>query len=92
MADVNDSRLDRIEKKIDDLSEAMVSLARAEEKLISVEKNNFAHYERMNRFSEKLDNIELKAENNARTIAVIGKAFWILVPIIASAFIFQQVN
>ena len=35
MAD--ESRLDRIESKIDKLSEAMITVARAEEKLISME-------------------------------------------------------
>ena len=42
-------RLDRIEDKIDKLSDAMVSLARAEEKLIAIEKNNHSSLERMNR-------------------------------------------
>ena len=55
-------RLDRIEDKIDKLSDAMVSLARAEEKLIAIEKNNHAGIERMNRFSQKLDDIEKKVE------------------------------
>ena len=42
-------RLDRIEDKIDKLSDAMVSLARVE-KLIAIEKNNHSAVERMNRF------------------------------------------
>ena len=72
-------RLDRIEEKIDKLSDAMISLARAEEKLIAIEKNNHANYDRMNRFSVKLDNIEEIANDNARTIDVIKKTFWLLV-------------
>jgi len=72
------SRLDRIEEKIDKLSDAMISLARAEEKLIAIEKNNHANYDRMNRFSQKLDNIEDKVNDNARTIDVIKKTFWLV--------------
>lgn len=72
------SRLDRIEVKIDKLSDAMISLARAEEKLIAIEKNNHANYDRMNRFSQKLDNIEDKVNDNARTIDVIKKTFWLV--------------
>ena len=72
------SRLDRIEEKIDKLSDAMISLARAEEKLIAIEKNNHANYDRMNRFSQKLDNIEDKVNDNARTIDVIKKTFWLI--------------
>ena len=71
-------RLDRIEEKIDKLSDAMISLARAEEKLIAIEKNNHANYDRMNRFSVKLDNIEEIANDNARTIDVIKKTFWLV--------------
>ena len=73
------ARLDRIEQKIDNLSDAMVSLARAEEKLIAIEKNNHTNFERMNRFSQKLDDIERKVEENAHTVGVINKLFWILI-------------
>lgn len=69
----NQKRLDRIEEKIDKLSDAMISLARAEEKLIAIEKNNHANYDRMNKFSEKLDVIENKVEDNARTVGIINK-------------------
>jgi len=73
------ARLDRIEEKIDNLSDAMVSLARAEEKLVAIEKNNHTNFERMNRFSQKLDDIERKGEENAHTVGVINKLFWILI-------------
>jgi|TARA_Y100000389_G_C17294640_1_gene429820 tetrahydromethanopterin S-methyltransferase subunit G len=73
------ARLDRIEEKIDNLSDAMVSLARAEEKLVAIEKNNHTNFERMNRFSQKLDDIERKVEENAHTVGVINKLFWILI-------------
>ena len=71
--ETNQKRLDRIEEKIDKLSEAMISIARAEEKLIAIENNNHANYDRMNRFSAKLDAIELKVEDNARTVGIINK-------------------
>lgn len=71
--ETNQKRLDRIEEKIDKLSDAMISLARAEEKLIAIEKNNHANYDRMNKFSEKLDIIENKVEDNARTVGIINK-------------------
>jgi tetrahydromethanopterin S-methyltransferase subunit G len=72
-------RLDRIEEKIDKLSDAMISLARAEEKLIAIEKNNHANFDRMNRFSQKLDDIEDKVIDNTRTINVITKMFWLVI-------------
>jgi len=80
-------RLDRIEDKIDKLSDAMVSLARAEEKLIAIEKNNHAGIERMNRFSQKLDDIEKKVEQNAQTVGVINRLFWIVIVAAAGAIV-----
>jgi hypothetical protein len=67
------TRLDRIEDKIDKLSVAMVSIARAEEKLVNMEQKYMAQYDRMNRFSEKLDNIEDAVRANASTVMMINK-------------------
>lgn len=67
------SRLDRIEEKIDKLSDAMINLARTEEKILSMEQNNRNHFERMNRFSEKLDRVEKKVDENAHTVTIINK-------------------
>lgn len=80
-------RLDRIEDKIDKLSDAMVSLARAEEKLIAIEKNNHSGVERMNRFSQKLDDIEKKVDSNAQTVGVINRLFWIVIVAATGAII-----
>ena len=78
-------RLDRIEDKIDKLSDAMVSLARAEEKLIAIEKNNHSSVERMNRFSQKLDAIEKKVDENAHTVGIINRLFWVVIVAAAGA-------
>ena len=67
------SRLDRIEDKIDKLSLAMISIARAEEKLACMEQKYIAQYDRMNRFSEKLDTIEDAVRANASTVMMINK-------------------
>ena len=83
-------RLDRIEEKIDKLSDAMISLARAEEKLIAIEANNHANFERLNRFSAKLDDIEKKVDNNARTVAVINRLFWIVAVAMSSVVLSQH--
>ena len=90
MAETQASRLDRIEEKIDKLSDAMISLARAEEKLIAIEKNNHANFERMNRFSAKLDHIEKKVDDNAKTIQIINRLFWLGVTTIAAVLVSQH--
>ena len=76
MADTQNNRLNRIEEKIDKLSDAIISLARAEEKLIQIERTNHASYERMNRFSEKLDQLESVVTKNNQTVTIINKLFW----------------
>lgn len=83
MAD--DSRLDRIESKIDKLSEAMITVARAEEKLISMEQKYAAQYDRMNKFSEKLDELERIVTQNAATVNTINKLFWVAIIAMAGA-------
>ena len=77
-ADTNQKRLDRIEEKIDKLSDAMISLARAEEKLIAIENNHNNHFERMNKFSQKLDAIEKKVDDNARTVQIINSIVYLV--------------
>lgn len=83
----NAQRLDRIEEKIDKLSDAMISLARTEEKILSMEQNNRNHFERMNRFSEKLDNIERKVNENAHTVDIINRIAWVATATLIGAII-----
>lgn len=78
-------RLDRIEEKIDKLADAMISIARAEERLISIEQYNANQHERMNKFSSKLDALNDKVNDNSRVVSFIQKAFWILLAAIVAA-------
>ena len=73
MAETQDIRLDRIEEKLDKLTDAMVSMARAEEKINALKDDHDKMYERINRLSQKLDDIEKKVDDNARTVSLINK-------------------
>ena len=65
MAEENDQvRLDRIEQKLDKLAEALITIARFEEKMDAYNEYRLNSWERMNKFSEKLDNIEKKVDEN----------------------------
>ncbi len=83
-------RLDRIEFKIDKLSEIVISLARAEEKLIALEGDKNFLLERMIKQEERVDSIEKKVDENGITTKVINRVFWILVAVVASAYVGQQ--
>ncbi len=75
----SNTRLDRIEAKIDKLADAMVSVARAEEKLISMEQKYGAQYERLNKLSGKIDELEKVVITNSTTVNNINKLFWIVI-------------
>lgn len=78
-------RLLRIEEKIDKLSDAMIAIARTEEKLVSMEQKYSAQYDRMNRFSEKLDVIDKVVNDNAQSVYTTNKLFWIAIIAVAGA-------
>ena len=82
---MSEDRLNRIEEKIDRLSDAMIAIARTEEKLVGMEQKYSAQYERMNRFSEKLDALEKVTTENAQTVTTINKMFWIALIAVAGA-------
>jgi hypothetical protein len=86
---IDDSRLERIEKKIDILSDAMISLARAEEKLISIEKNNQSVMNRLDRQDIKIENIEKTVGDNNHTIVIVNRVFWLLMASIISVIAFK---
>lgn len=87
MTDTQAKRLDRIEEKIDKLADAMVSLARTEEKILSMEQQNHNNFERMNRFSQKLDDIEKRVTENAHTVNIINRVAWVATATVVGATI-----
>jgi len=81
--DDQNRRLDRIETKIDQLSEAMISLARAEEKLIGMEKNQHIAYDRLNRHSEKIDELDGTIKQMHTRQEVMMKFMWLITTAVA---------
>lgn len=84
------ARLDRIEEKLDALTDAMISLARAEEKIAGIKQAQDNGWERMNHFSKKLDSIEEQVRDNAHTVTIINKLFWVAVVAIAGSIAAQM--
>jgi tetrahydromethanopterin S-methyltransferase subunit G len=71
-------RLDRIESKLDTLSEAIVSLARAEEKITTLAKYSEAQASQILKVVERLESLEQKVSSNEIVVNVINKLFWIV--------------
>ena len=70
-------RLDRIESKIDKLAEAIISLARAEEKLIQLENDKKFLMEQMIKFEDRLLQLERNTSETASSLSFITRFFWI---------------
>ena len=85
MAETTDTRLTRIESKLDKLADAMVSLARAKEKIGSLQEDHNKQYDRINKLSMKIDDIERIVLDNQRSVQFMHKLFWVVVVAAAGA-------
>ena len=75
--DQND-RLDRIENKLDSLSDTIISLARAEEKITMLAKYGETQASQILKIVERLEALEQKVSSNEIVVNVINKLFWIV--------------
>ena len=73
----NENRLGRIEAKIDKIAEAIISLARAEEKLMQLEEDKKFLMGKMVRLEERMEKTERVLDENSMTISAINRIFWI---------------
>ena len=77
--------LDRIESKIDDMSDAIIALARAEEKIITLTDFGKQQGEQILTLINRVDRLENLVRQNAQTVQVINKLFWIITTAAAAA-------
>lgn len=92
MSDEINQRLGRIETKLEDLSDAMISLARNEEKIIAMQNILTNQTERLNRHSEKLDEVENVSLSNKQQLSNFTKLFWIIVTSVIGSYITLWMN
>ena len=78
-------RLDRIEEKIDRMSEAIISLARAEEKITTLASFSKQQSEMISELSRRMEKLEGTVTQNAVVVNVINKVFWIIMVASATA-------
>ena len=72
-------RLDRIETKIDSMSEAIIALARAEEKIVTLTEFGKQQGEQILTLINRVDRLEELVRANASTVNVINKIFWVVI-------------
>ena len=63
----------------------MISLARAEEKIESLQEDHNKQYDRINKLSMKIDDIERIVRDNQRSVQFMHKLFWVVVVAAAGA-------
>jgi uncharacterized protein YeeX (DUF496 family) len=66
-------------------------LARAEEKIMSMQENQQNQIERVNRLSVKLDGIEKKVDDNHRTVCLINKLVYAALIAAVGAYVAQLI-
>ena len=84
-------RLDRIEEKIDQMAEAIVALARAEEKIHTLTSFSKQQSEQIQNLINRLDRVDNMVSSNTNTVALINKVFWLIIDGLVSAFTWEMV-
>ena len=75
---MNDNRLSRMEEKLYKLSEAVISMARIEERMISVFKRLDRVDKGFNKSGKRMDELEQINIKRGQTIAFAERLFWII--------------
>lgn len=79
-------RLDRIEEKIDKLSDLLITLARTEERVIGLEEDKKSVIRSIEVIEKKINALENSVGNNSRTVASVNKLVWTIMTIVLTGF------
>ena len=72
------SRLTRIEDKVDRMSESLITVARVEERIATMLSSMTEVTKRLNRHSERLDNLEDSSLRARSTGSAVSRIVWIV--------------
>ena len=64
MSDTQEQRLEKIEEKLDRLADAVVSIARIEERVATVLRQNDRFFIRMDKIEQRLDDVVARSDVN----------------------------
>lgn len=83
-----DPRLSRIEEKLDKLADAVVGLARMEERMLSIFKRIEKYEEKQADLENRLSSIEIDEAGKNSLYRILDKSVWLVVGV-AVAFLFD---
>ena len=89
---MTDARLERIEKKLDEMGEAIVALARMEERMVSLFKKMDAYDANQVRTNERIDRLEKVQGVNGQTLRFAERVFWIIISAAVGFMFFKMRN
>ena len=72
-------RLDRIEEKIDKLADAIISIARAEEKITNMQEDQSNFADKLIIIDDRYRELVTRTIDNEQKISTITKMFWIVI-------------
>ena len=75
---MDNHRLSRIEDKLDKLAEAVVSLARMEERMVTIFNRMGKNEERQDGLERRIDEVEDSIISNGVTLRVAERVFWVV--------------
>ena len=75
---MDDNRLDRIEQKLDKLSEAVVSLARMEERMITLFKRMDSYEQDHDELQDRVTDLEVTTTRRGVIFGLVDKVTWIV--------------
>jgi len=76
---IQSQRLDRIEEKLDQMAQAIIALARAEEKISTLAEFNKQQASQVQELINRIDSVEQLVNSNASTVNIINKVFWLII-------------
>ncbi|MDB4350248.1 hypothetical protein OAA38_00390 [bacterium] len=86
MASTNAERMDRIETKIDKLSEVLVQMARVEERLVNQEEDHKVLRKDIYNLYDKVSEMEKVVQKNQITVNIINRISWIIITGVVGGF------
>ena len=88
---MSEDRLQRIEDKVDQMAQAIVAMARMEERMITVFKRLDAFHAATKKIDERMDEAEKQAIARGQKIAFAERLFWmVLSGAVGLAFIYLR--
>jgi predicted nucleic acid-binding Zn-ribbon protein len=87
---MTEDRLSRIENKLDRLADAVVQLARMEERMVSLFNRMDKYDDQQHRLTTRVDTVEKKVHSSGFKVQFAERIFWIVVTAAVSLVFFMM--